>query len=163
MTFFDFFCGVSGSLLFVEVPMVDSITQSEDSDTDIFNTNNSNNRTESTWHWWNNFRAYSDYDNRFQVALEMSNDVLSDEEILRWLGEPIELLIVPTHIFVNNKKNYPVLTIAHKAMALKFLKKTRCQFAIKRTTSGDQHFRSCVEYLKFLYKEIGKVPDIMQG
>lgn len=36
---------------------------------------------ESPWEWWNAFRVCCDYDRRLGVALVVSNDIPSDEEV----------------------------------------------------------------------------------
>lgn len=122
-----------------------------------------NTEIEDTWHWWNTFRTYTEYHSRMMVALEMSADLPSSDEILRWLGEPVDLLIIPTDIFTRNAHNYPVLSKAHKNVALKFLSKMNCKFILKASNDEYSNVIHHVQYLKYLYKENGNCADIMEG
>lgn len=114
-----------------------------------------------TWHWWNKFRQYSDYSSRVQLALELTADLPSKEVLLRWWGENIEVLIIPISLFITNKNNYPVLPYQHKVIALKFLARTNCKFALKATEDDDSVLHNYVNYLRFLYRENAKRPDPM--
>lgn len=116
-----------------------------------------------TWHWWNMFRAYSDYNPKFQLALELTVDLPSPDVILRWLGETIEILIIPTSLFIQNRNNYPVLPFAHKHVVLKFLAKTNCKFALKAPDDDDQSLNLYVGFLRHLYSENSKRKDPMTG
>lgn len=153
---FFFACEFSAGILLVEMPMVDFENPWLES---------SNDEPESidTWHWWNKFRSYSDYNGRFQLALELTADLPTPDVLLRWMGETVELLIIPTSLFITNRNNYPVLPFAHKNAALKFLARTNCKFALKAPDDDDQSLHNYVNYLRFLYKEnIGR-NDIMAG
>lgn len=117
---------------------------------------------EDTWNWWNKFRTYANYSVKFKVALELSADLSSSEELLRWLGEPIELIIIPSEIFILNSSNYPVLSKAHKAVVLEFLK-MRVNFAIKSYSDEDHNLTNYTNYLRHLVTESNKLVDTMQG
>lgn len=104
---------------------------------------------EDTWQWWNKFRSYADYCSKFKVALEMSADLPSEEELLRWLGEPVEMLIIPSDIFINNPKNYPVLSKAHQSVVMQFLNQ-KSHLCIKANNADGQRLKNCVDYLKYL-------------
>lgn len=115
-----------------------------------------------TWQWWNQFRLATDFNARIGVALELTADLPSPTEILRWLGEPVHMLIIPVDIFVMNRGNFPVLSIAHKNVVLRFLTKTDCRFAIK-APDDNVHVDNYVQYLRHLYRENWKRPDLMAG
>lgn len=112
---------------------------------------------------WNKFRSYCDFHPRIQLALELTADLPSPDIILRWLGENIELLIIPTHLFIRNRNNYPVLPYAHKMMVLKFLSRTNCKFALKAPDDESVNLPNYVAFLKFLYKENESNKDPMSG
>lgn len=97
-----------------------------------------------------------------QIALEMSTDLPSEDELLRWLGEPVEILIIPSNIFIYNANNYPVLSRAHKAVVLQFLK-MRSNLAIKSYGDENVNLNNYITYLQFLINENNKNPDPMQG
>lgn len=116
--------------------------------------------TVDTWHWWNKFRSYSDYNSRFVLALELTADLPAADVILRWLGEMVEVLIIPTHLFIQNRNNYPVLPYAHKNVVLKFLARTNCKIALKapgEINHGDGNYHdelnNYVNFLRYLYQE----------
>ncbi|PSN42874.1 Protein arginine N-methyltransferase 5 [Blattella germanica] len=67
-----------------------------------------------TWEWWNKFRSVCNFEKKLGIALEMTTDIPSEEEITRWIGEPIKCLVLPTALFVTNKKGYPVLLRPHQ-------------------------------------------------
>lgn len=67
------------------------------------------------------FRSVCNYNRRLGVALEVTPDIPSAEEINRWLGEPVRSLIIPTSLFLTNKKGYPVLSRAHQNLLRQFV------------------------------------------
>lgn len=75
---------------------------------------------EDPWEWWNSFRVICDYDKKLGIALIVSHDIPDAEEINRWLGEPVRCLILPTTLFITNRKGYPVLSKAHQWLIKKF-------------------------------------------
>lgn len=117
---------------------------------------------EDTWQWWNHFRLATDFNRRIDLALELTADLPSATEILRWYGEPVQLLIIPVDIFVMNRNNYPVLGAAHKKVVLRFLSKTNCRFAIK-SPDDSANIDNYVQFLRHLYRENYKQPDLMAG
>lgn len=150
------FCSALVGLLLVEMPVVDYENQ--------WNRKNANVdeiASIDTWHWWNKFRQYSDYNPRFQLALELTADLPSKNVLLRWMGEAVNVLIIPISLFINNSNNYPVLPYHHKNMTLKFLAKTNCKLALKTTEGDDRILQNHVDYLRFLYKENAKRRDPM--
>lgn len=116
-----------------------------------------------TWHWWNSFRSYSDYNARFQLALELTADLPAPDVIQRWFGETIELLIVPIDLFITNRNNFPVLPFQHKNVVLKFLAMTNCKFALKAPDDEYRSIENHISYLRHLYNENSKRNDPMIG
>lgn len=55
-------------------------------------------------------------------AIEIGADVPSDTVIDKWLGEPIKAAILPTSIFLTNKKGFPVLSKAHQRVICRLFK-----------------------------------------
>lgn len=107
---------------------------------------------ESPWEWWNSFRSLCDYDRKLGVALVISHDLPEPEELERWLGEPVKCLILPTTIFMTNKKGYPVLSKAHQNLVKKF-----CSFEIQFILTGANRYQSMSyyhHYLDYLWKVI---------
>uniref|UniRef100_A0A8V0XI89 Protein arginine N-methyltransferase 5 n=1 Tax=Gallus gallus TaxID=9031 RepID=A0A8V0XI89_CHICK len=71
---------------------------------------------------WHNFRTLCDYNKRVGLALEVGPDLPSAEAIDRWLGEPLRAAILPTSIFLTNKKGFPVLSRPHQRLLGRLLK-----------------------------------------
>ncbi|ALC42515.1 csul [Drosophila busckii] len=62
------------------------------------------------WSWWNNLRFAINHHPKVKVVLELSDsDRPTRENVRRWLGEPIEAIIIPSSLFVRNRNNYYVL------------------------------------------------------
>ncbi|XP_069735292.1 protein arginine N-methyltransferase 5 isoform X2 [Phaenicophaeus curvirostris] len=77
---------------------------------------------EKTWLWWHNFRTLCDYNKRVGVALEVGPDLPSGAAVSRWLGEPVKAAILPTSLFLTNKKGFPVLSRPHQRLLGRLLK-----------------------------------------
>lgn len=55
-------------------------------------------------------------------AIEIGEDLPSDTVVDKWLGEPIKAAILPTSIFLTNKKGFPVLSKAHQRVLFRLFK-----------------------------------------
>lgn len=49
--------------------------------------------------------------NSLPIALEISTELPSEEELVRWCGEPVKAAILPTSLFLTNKKGQEILLI----------------------------------------------------
>ena len=56
------------------------------------------------------------------TAIEVGADMPSEAVIDKWLGEPIKAAILPTSIFLTNKKGFPVLSKAHQRIIFSLFK-----------------------------------------
>lgn len=115
---------------------------------------------EDTWVWWNRFRSGADFDSKIGLALEMSSDIPCEAELKRWLGEPVAQLILPSHVFIRNSQNYPVLTKAHQAIVVAFMR-NNVNFLVKshRDDGSVAHYSDYIRHLcNIHYKK-----DPMQG
>lgn len=105
---------------------------------------------ENPWEWWNAFRVVCDYNKRLGIALVVSHDLPEEEEIDRWLGEPVRCLVLPTTLFLTNKKGYPVLSKAHQALLKKF-----AVLEVQFILTGASRYQSISyyhNYLDYLWK-----------
>lgn len=116
---------------------------------------------ENPWTWWNRFRLQTDFHNKIMVALELSADLPSTEEIQRWLCEPVSCLIIPSHIFIRNAQNYPVLSKAHQSVVSAFIKND-ISFMIKCNYT-DNSLRNYAEYIRHLGQVHTPTKDPMHG
>uniref|UniRef100_A0AAQ5Y024 Protein arginine N-methyltransferase 5 n=1 Tax=Amphiprion ocellaris TaxID=80972 RepID=A0AAQ5Y024_AMPOC len=91
-----------------------------------------------------------DYNKRICLAIEVGADMPSDAVIDKWLGEPIKAAILPTSIFLTNKKGFPVLSKAHQRIIFRLFK-LEAQFIFTGTSRHtEKDFRSYLQYLEYL-------------
>ena len=71
-------------------------------------------------------------------ALQLTSDIPDEQQLLRWLGEPVRVVYVPTRylqllrfatlkhhsVFLTNAKGFPVLSRAHQAFLKALFKAT---------------------------------------
>ncbi|CAH0383631.1 unnamed protein product [Bemisia tabaci] len=103
-----------------------------------------------TWHWWNNFRSLCNSEKKLGLVLEVSYENPPAEEINRWLGEPVKALVVPTDIFLTNKRGYPVLSKSHQSLVKAFF-----SLDVQVIVSGNSHhvaIKHYQQYLNYLYQ-----------
>lgn len=54
--------------------------------------------------------------------MEITEDLPPNGVIDRWLGEPVRCLILPTSLFLTNKKGFPCLAKKHQELVIKFFR-----------------------------------------
>lgn len=107
---------------------------------------------EDSWEWWNKFRSLCDYDKKIGLALEVSTHLPSEQQMERWLGEPVKCLIIPTSLFITNQRDFPVLSRNHQELIRRFLP-LDIQYIIKgRNRHGD--ISQYLNYITFLGKKL---------
>ncbi|KYQ48785.1 Protein arginine N-methyltransferase 5 [Trachymyrmex zeteki] len=130
--------------VWIQVPMENPIRQTYSYRTEDYS------EDENPWEWWNSFRVICDYNKKLGVSLIVSHDLPEEEEVDRWLGEPVRCLILPTTLFLTNKKGYPVLSKAHQALVRRFAMQ-EVQFIL----TGASRYQSISyyhNYLDYLWK-----------
>lgn len=66
--------------------------------------------SQDPWNWWNRFRWAADFNSKLKLVLEFNEGDRPELSVVRrWLGEPVEAIIVPSTMFIRNRHNYPVL------------------------------------------------------
>lgn len=116
---------------------------------------------EDTWHWWNNFRSTANFEKKLSLALELTADLPDSDEIDRWLGEPIKCLVVPTHLFMTNKKGFPVLPKSHQVAIRQFLRqKTQILITGAQRHQNYKHYQQYMEHLWQVRKPIIFSPHV---
>ncbi|KAG7173372.1 arginine N-methyltransferase 5-like, partial [Homarus americanus] len=117
-----------------------------------------------TWTWWNRFHSIANLQKKVGLAIEISAD-LPDQSVLdRWFGEPIKSAILPTSIWLTNKKGFPVLSRAHQLL-IKSLFKLHAQFVITGPLRH-QHFKLYQQYLEHIIRaqlEADPLTDFARG
>ncbi|KAH8400924.1 hypothetical protein KR009_001829 [Drosophila setifemur] len=104
------------------------------------------------WNWWNNVRFAVKQSSKVKVVIEL-NDVNrpSKETVRRWLGEPIEAIIIPSSLFVRNRSNYCVLKKEWQIVIGHFIS-MRANIIIS-TNPNDKALSQYADYLKKLISE----------
>jgi len=106
---------------------------------------------DSPWHWWNRFRLMGNMTSKLSLCLEIGETSPGEQEILRWMGEPIKTILLHTSTFLTNKKGYPVLCRTHQMLVKRFFK-LDLQIIIKGPTRhGDISFYN--QYLTHLFQQ----------
>uniref|UniRef100_A0A8C8J4F7 Protein arginine N-methyltransferase 5 n=1 Tax=Oncorhynchus tshawytscha TaxID=74940 RepID=A0A8C8J4F7_ONCTS len=91
-----------------------------------------------------------DYNKRICLAIEVGANMPTNAVIDKWLGEPIKAAILPTRIFLTNKKGFPVLSKAHQQIIFRLFK-LDAQFIFTGTSRhSEKDFRSYLQYLEYL-------------
>lgn len=146
----------------IEVPISSTKQLSVKYRRDVVEDDDAINQTvdDDPWNWWNNLRTYADFNSKFKVALELSENFPTREEVFRWFGEPVQYLIVPSKIFILNAAGYPVLSKTHQEIIGGFIR-LNVSFMVK-ANGEDSNLRYYAEYLQHLFKTYYK-DDIMNG
>uniref|UniRef100_A0A7S2FZY8 Protein arginine N-methyltransferase n=1 Tax=Octactis speculum TaxID=3111310 RepID=A0A7S2FZY8_9STRA len=113
---------------------------------------------QSPWQEWNILRMLTEHSQVLFVALELceEKDLPGEEELCRWEGEPVKVLVFPTSIFHSNRKGFPVLSRRHQALYRRFLR-----FNVQVMISGRANHPNgrCV-YLQYLKHVAEQLPPL---
>lgn len=101
---------------------------------------------EDTWEWWNQLRTFTQYDSTILLALEITEDICDEEQLTRWLGEPLQMIFIATHIFQTNRSGYPVL---NKTLT-NFFKKA-LERNVQVIISGANRHQQFIYYVQYMY------------
>ncbi|GAB0095126.1 Protein arginine N-methyltransferase [Sergentomyia squamirostris] len=142
------------SIILLEVPMTNPNLVASQWRRDV--SEEEGQEAEDTWTWWNNFRLHVDFNVKHRLSLVLSADIPSRDEILRWLGEPVEYLVVPSNIFIRNNANYPVLSVAHQEVLSLFVRRNNVKFMVK-ANQHDHSLRYYAEYLNHMHEKYKEV------
>lgn len=94
---------------------------------------------------WNRLRQISNSEKNIGVALEIGPDLPDNDVLVRWLGEPVRCALIPTNIFLTNKRGYPVLSRPHQSF-VKQLTNHDCKIFI----TGACRHENIVNYRKYI-------------
>ncbi|KAH8232850.1 hypothetical protein KR026_001038 [Drosophila bipectinata] len=104
------------------------------------------------WHWWNELRLAVKQNSKVKVVVELNDSDRPDKEtVRRWLGEPIEAIIIPSSLFVRNRANYCVLKKEWQVIIGHFIS-VRANIIIS-TNPNDKALSQYADYLKKLINE----------
>lgn len=106
---------------------------------------------EETWEWWNKLRTLCCNSRKLGLALELSPTLPNISVLDRWCGEPIKVVVVPTDVFLTNRKGYPVLPRTHQALLHKLFK-LNVQLLLSGACKVEYGIHSYEQYLNHLYQ-----------
>ena len=107
--------------------------------------------SENPWTWWSKFRSLCNHHSRLGVVLEVTADLPDPVILKQWFGEPIRAVLLPTSIFLINRKGYPVLSRAHQLLMMQFFR-LNCQVIIAGNCSHESGKRVYQQYISYLYE-----------
>ncbi|XP_063700597.1 protein arginine N-methyltransferase 5-like [Culicoides brevitarsis] len=106
------------------------------------------------WHLWNQVRAQADYLPTLELALEFTTKIPTNEEISRWLGEPIHSLIIPIEMFSYNiEAEYQELSYEHLQLLNRFVKRGITTVMLKGNTNDPESLKDHYSSLLFYINE----------
>ncbi|XP_068280746.1 protein arginine N-methyltransferase 5 [Nyctibius grandis] len=80
-------------------------------------------------------------------ALEVGADLPAGPALERWLGEPVRAAVLPTALFLTNKKGFPVLSRAHQRLVGRLL---RLEVQVVLSGAPRHGGRPLAAYLQYL-------------
>lgn len=147
---------IKGSII-VEVPLKSPAAAQRQWRKDV---DEAGDEAEDTWKAWNEFRMCAGFNPQIKLAIQLCEEVPSELEMQRWLGEPIEYIIVPSFLFIPNNNNYPVLPKKYQDIVGQFFQLT--PNIMVKTNGGKWKAQLYSDYIAFLADRYIK-PDIMAG
>lgn len=108
----------------------------------------------TTWHWWKKLRTLLETNSKLNVVLELGdNTSLSDDEVNRWLSEPIKFLMLNTSLFLTNKHGFPVLSKGHQRLVCKFFKNDIDIIIEGINLHDNKGMENYAHYMNYLFKK----------
>ncbi|KAJ0181084.1 hypothetical protein K1T71_003169 [Dendrolimus kikuchii] len=101
------------------------------------------------WRWWSKFHERVSWDKRVGVVLQIPADLPPKDIIKRWCGEPVKAIVLPTSLFHENKKGFPVLSKSHQELVINMV-----EHEAQVVVSGARrhHIEFYMQYLNRLWK-----------
>jgi hypothetical protein len=81
-----------------------------------------------------------------KLALQVGADVPEQKYLDRWFGEPLRAIILPTSIFLTNRKGYPTLSLAHQKLVKFFSKVINSCCSNHKTQSNFLQVKTSIYY-----------------
>lgn len=104
-----------------------------------------------SWEMWNKLRTLCGNHHKLGLALELVSEPFPLYKMNRWCGEPLKLVVLPTSIFVRNKKGYPVLSKSVQTLLQRFFK-LNAQFLLSGACGVDFDISTYQQYLNHIYQ-----------
>lgn len=112
------------------------------------------------WEIWDSLRHLTGHNNRLFCCLELGEDLPENlNEMKRWAAEPLKAIILPTRIFLENKKGYPVLSKQHQ-QALSILLQFKMHVIFSGTPTLQDSLIPYIQYVQHLRsKDVSLMSD----
>ncbi|KAM8718289.1 hypothetical protein ACLKA7_000990 [Drosophila subpalustris] len=108
------------------------------------------------WSWWNNLRFATNHDGKVKVVIELNDlDRPTHETVRRWLGEPIESIIIPSSLFELNYSNFYVMEKEWRIIVGHFI-----SMRVKIIISTNPTDKAICQYSNYVKKLIKDNSDI---
>lgn len=105
---------------------------------------------------WRKFYRLAGSTHKLSLAVEFDVELPDniDRILADWKAEPVKALILPTRIFIQNKSNFPVLSIQHQhSISAFFGGKIHVIFKGKSRYDG---YSPYMQYIRYLQSKFGK-------
>ncbi|KAK9801379.1 hypothetical protein WJX73_003164 [Symbiochloris irregularis] len=118
-TLLQFTLGLSPMALWVVIPLGQTEEGSIASSSSPTSSPGSCNDVDG-WSRWNHVRSLCDHSTQVGVVLEVPASLPAPQHVRRWFAEPVKALLLPSSVFVTNRKGFPTLPKSHQALLLQF-------------------------------------------
>lgn len=134
----------------IKVPLAAPVDELDD----IFDHDNKEDKVwvEDTWTWYNKFRSVCESNKKMGIALEFTADLPTIDILDRWIGESVKCIIIPTTLFLTNKRGFPVLSRAHQTCVKKFFKMDVQVVISGHTRHSEKGLLAYQQYLDHLWQ-----------
>ncbi|KAI9328195.1 PRMT5 arginine-N-methyltransferase-domain-containing protein [Zopfochytrium polystomum] len=124
---------------------------------------------QESWQRWNTIRLLTESNANISLAVDLLHDLPPDSVIDQWMAEPIKLVIIPTTVFIANRKGFPVLSKRHQQVVRRLFD-LQVQFVISSNSlnimeayGGLSAFRQYLEHLYDTRPEPNEVDKFAVG
>ena len=68
------------------------------------------------WAMWTRLRTLCEHQSQLGLLLTVPASLPEDQTWRSWAGEPVRALLLPTSVFLTNKRGFPTLSKPHQAL-----------------------------------------------
>eukprot|EP01096_Ripella_sp_DP13-Kostka_P012183 TRINITY_DN5029_c0_g1_i1.p1 TRINITY_DN5029_c0_g1~~TRINITY_DN5029_c0_g1_i1.p1 ORF type:complete len:609 (+),score=201.74 TRINITY_DN5029_c0_g1_i1:20-1846(+) len=114
-----------------------------------------------SWETWNSLRLFCEGNSHLYPVLELSAE-LPDEGVLeRWRVDHLKAFVVPTSIFLTNRKGFPTLSKRHQTF-IQQLFDMRLQVILSGPSAFETGYHYYLQYLQHLFSTKPVLPEVEQ-
>lgn len=107
---------------------------------------------------WTQIKTLCENRKKIGVALELGSPLPDEQELARWLGEPIRAVVLNTDLFVMNADGYPVLKKRHQNFVIEL-----AQFTTRLVMKGISKFEDgMLPYQLYLRNLLSLAPRLSE-